>query len=122
RQARDWARRTGGAGAAHAMRDYQQAATELALLHDRVERGAVEAWRVEGQRRALLQLMLTGTPGVPRPGPAAAAGPVVAGSAVGVHVRRVGTGTGPAVAGRSPRRGGVRMTSTASTGAPSSAR
>ncbi|CPU68027.1 Uncharacterised protein [Mycobacteroides abscessus] len=41
------------------MRDYQQAATELALLHDRVERGAVEAWRVEGQRRALLQLMLT---------------------------------------------------------------
>ena len=59
RQARDWARRTGGAGAAHAMRDYQQAATELALLHDRVERGAVEAWRVEGQRRALLQLMLT---------------------------------------------------------------
>ncbi|WP_237840571.1 PrsW family intramembrane metalloprotease [Cellulosimicrobium cellulans] len=59
RQARDWARRTGGAGAAHAMRDYQQAATELALLHDRVARGAVEAWRVEGQRRALLQLMLT---------------------------------------------------------------
>jgi malate dehydrogenase len=46
RQARDWARRTGGTGAAHAMRDYQQAATELALLHDRVARGAVEAWMV----------------------------------------------------------------------------
>lgn len=57
RQARDWARRTGGAPAAHAMRDYQQAATELALLHDRVARGAVEPWHVEGQRQALLQLM-----------------------------------------------------------------
>jgi RsiW-degrading membrane proteinase PrsW (M82 family) len=57
KQAREWARRTGGAGAAHAMRDYQQAATELALLHDRVARGAVEPWRVEGQRQALVHLM-----------------------------------------------------------------
>ncbi len=57
RKAREWARRTGGAGAARAMRDYQQAATELALLHDRVARGVVEPWRVEGQRRALLTLM-----------------------------------------------------------------
>lgn len=59
RQARDWARRTAGAGAGRAMRDYQQAATELGLLHDRVARGVVEPWRVEGQRRALLALMGT---------------------------------------------------------------
>ncbi len=59
RQAREWARRTAGPSAARAMRDYQQAATELALLHERVARGIVEAWRVEGQRRALLTLMAT---------------------------------------------------------------
>ncbi|MCB7136146.1 PrsW family intramembrane metalloprotease [Cellulosimicrobium marinum] len=57
RRARGWARRTGGPGAARAMRDYQQAATELALLHDRVARGIVEPGRVEGLRRALLSLM-----------------------------------------------------------------
>ncbi|MBD5785997.1 PrsW family intramembrane metalloprotease [Cellulosimicrobium terreum] len=56
-QARAWAQRSGGAGAARAMRDYQQAATELALLHDRVARGATGPGEVEARRQALLHLM-----------------------------------------------------------------
>lgn len=57
RQARDWARAAGGQGAARAMRDYQQASTELALLHERVARGATEPVVEERQRQSLLALM-----------------------------------------------------------------
>nr|WP_277818621.1 PrsW family intramembrane metalloprotease [Cellulosimicrobium arenosum] len=57
RQARGWARSSGGAGAEKAMNDYQRAATELALLHDRVARGATEPARVEPRRQGLLGLM-----------------------------------------------------------------
>jgi RsiW-degrading membrane proteinase PrsW (M82 family) len=39
RRARDWARAHGGPAAAKAMRRYQLAATELALLHERAARG-----------------------------------------------------------------------------------
>lgn len=39
RQARTWARRTGGPGAERAMRDYQAAAVELGYLHHRYLRG-----------------------------------------------------------------------------------
>jgi protease PrsW len=57
RQARRWARSVGGANAARAMGDYQQAATELALLHQRVSRGAAEPAWFERRRYALLHLM-----------------------------------------------------------------
>jgi RsiW-degrading membrane proteinase PrsW (M82 family) len=57
RQARLWARRTGGRAAAHAMTDYQLAATELALCHQRAERGLIGAARFDERRRALLTLM-----------------------------------------------------------------
>jgi protease PrsW len=57
RAARHWARRVGGRRAARAMGDYQLAATELALLHKRAERGVVEPAWFEWRRGALLQLM-----------------------------------------------------------------
>jgi hypothetical protein len=39
------------------MRDYQQAATELAMLHRRYERGLVEQAEFERRRQDLLLLM-----------------------------------------------------------------
>ncbi|TNY37369.1 PrsW family intramembrane metalloprotease [Thermomonospora catenispora] len=57
RAARRWARSVGGPAAARAMSDYQLAATELALLHKRAERGTADpAWLVQ-RRDALLELM-----------------------------------------------------------------
>ncbi|SEG65163.1 Membrane proteinase PrsW, cleaves anti-sigma factor RsiW, M82 family [Thermomonospora echinospora] len=57
RAARRWARATGGPMAARAMSDYQLAATELALLHKRAERGVADpAWLAQ-RRDALLGLM-----------------------------------------------------------------
>jgi protease PrsW len=55
--ARRWARAAGGAGAARAMQDYQLAATELALLHLRAQRGIIEPGQFEARRRDLLGLM-----------------------------------------------------------------
>ncbi|MFB4281449.1 MULTISPECIES: PrsW family intramembrane metalloprotease [unclassified Nonomuraea] len=52
--ARKWAR---GAGLGRAMSDYQQAATELTLLHLRAERHAVEPRRFGLERDALLGVM-----------------------------------------------------------------
>ncbi len=57
RAARQWARSTGGRAAAAAMADYQLAATELALLHLRQERGVIAADQFEQRRQALLRLM-----------------------------------------------------------------
>jgi RsiW-degrading membrane proteinase PrsW (M82 family) len=57
RAARRWARLIGGNTAARAMGDYQLAATELALLHQRAERGVAEPAWFEQRRAALLQLM-----------------------------------------------------------------
>jgi RsiW-degrading membrane proteinase PrsW (M82 family) len=57
RAARRWARLVGGHGAARAMSDYQLAATELALLHKRAERGVAEPRWFEQRRDALLGLM-----------------------------------------------------------------
>ncbi|HXA61232.1 MAG TPA: PrsW family intramembrane metalloprotease [Streptosporangiaceae bacterium] len=57
RQARAWARRIGGTGASRAMADYQLAATEVALVHERYRRGiANQAW-FERRRNSLLGLM-----------------------------------------------------------------
>ncbi|MFI0353736.1 PrsW family intramembrane metalloprotease [Actinomadura sp. 9N407] len=57
RAARRWARLSGGPGAARAMGDYQLAATELALLHTRAERGVADPRWFETRREALLGLM-----------------------------------------------------------------
>jgi RsiW-degrading membrane proteinase PrsW (M82 family) len=59
RAARLWARSTGGRAAASAMADYQLAATELALVHLRQERGVIAADQFDGRRRELLRLMAT---------------------------------------------------------------
>jgi RsiW-degrading membrane proteinase PrsW (M82 family) len=55
--ARAWVRRHLGAGPARAMRDYQQAATELAMLHRRYERGLLEQPEFERRRQDLVLLM-----------------------------------------------------------------
>ena len=57
RRARSWARQGGGLAAAAAMSDYQLAATELALLHAKAERGVVTAEAFRRRQRDLLQLM-----------------------------------------------------------------
>ncbi|GAA3977752.1 PrsW family intramembrane metalloprotease [Actinomadura viridis] len=57
RAARRWARGVGGPGAARAMGDYQLAATELALLHKRAERGVADPRWFETRRDSLLSLM-----------------------------------------------------------------
>ncbi|MFD6178161.1 MULTISPECIES: PrsW family intramembrane metalloprotease [unclassified Isoptericola] len=58
RRARDRVRAAGGPGPARALRDYQQAATELAMLHRRAERGLVDRPAFELRREPLLVLML----------------------------------------------------------------
>lgn len=57
RAARNWARATGGPRAAAAMTDYQLAATELALVHQRAERGMVSGAQFTARQQALLDLM-----------------------------------------------------------------
>ncbi|MDL4777152.1 MULTISPECIES: PrsW family intramembrane metalloprotease [Thermomonosporaceae] len=57
RAARRWARSVGGPAAGRAMVDYQLAATELALLHKRAERGVAEPRWFVNRRDALLDLM-----------------------------------------------------------------
>lgn len=57
RRARFWAKANGGANAARAMRHYQLAAVELALLDARVERGQDDPVRTGPRRDALLRLM-----------------------------------------------------------------
>jgi RsiW-degrading membrane proteinase PrsW (M82 family) len=57
RAARRWARSVGGPPAARAMVDYQLAATELALLHKRADRGNAEPHWFTTRRDSLLQLM-----------------------------------------------------------------
>ncbi|QBI54999.1 PrsW family intramembrane metalloprotease [Streptomonospora litoralis] len=56
RQARTWAQRNAGQSGRKAMQDYQLAATELALLHQRLARGVARpAW--EERRDSFLALM-----------------------------------------------------------------
>lgn len=57
RRARFWARAHGGPVAWRAMRDYQLAATELALLEDRVERGVAKPEVAPRRRDSLARLM-----------------------------------------------------------------
>lgn len=57
RAARRWARGVGGPPAGRAMVDYQLAATELALLHKRADRGVAEQRWFVTRRDSLLNLM-----------------------------------------------------------------
>ncbi|MFD0900501.1 PrsW family intramembrane metalloprotease [Actinomadura sediminis] len=57
RAARRWARTVGGPPAGRAMVDYQLAATELALLHKRADRGVADPHWFTTRRDALLNLM-----------------------------------------------------------------
>src|SRR5690606_8365989 len=57
RAARRWARVVGGPAAGRAMADYQLAATELALLHKRADRGVADPRWFVARRDALLGLM-----------------------------------------------------------------
>jgi protease PrsW len=57
RMARNWARATGGLPAAAAMGDYQLAATELALLHDKAARRVITPERFRERQADLLGLM-----------------------------------------------------------------
>ncbi|MBO0819661.1 MAG: PrsW family intramembrane metalloprotease [Nocardiopsaceae bacterium] len=57
--ARNWARLSGGVRAGIAMTDYQLAATELALLHDKVSRGVLAEPEFARRKHDLLTLMHT---------------------------------------------------------------
>ncbi|KAB8195086.1 PrsW family intramembrane metalloprotease [Nonomuraea phyllanthi] len=59
RQARQWARLHGGKRGLRAMRDYQLAATELGLLHERAARRMVDDQTFHEEQRALLECMST---------------------------------------------------------------
>jgi protease PrsW len=57
RQARNWARARGGMAASAAMSDYQLAATELALLHGKADRGVIDRRTFVARQHDLLALM-----------------------------------------------------------------
>nr|PZN47031.1 MAG: PrsW family intramembrane metalloprotease [Actinomycetota bacterium] len=57
RQARQWAKAHGRRQGLAAMRDYQLAATELGLLHERARRGLIDKATFDRQRDALLAYM-----------------------------------------------------------------
>jgi RsiW-degrading membrane proteinase PrsW (M82 family) len=57
REARRWARRTGGRPLGRAMAAYQLAATELALAHQRLQRGGATPGDFEERRRELTGVM-----------------------------------------------------------------
>jgi RsiW-degrading membrane proteinase PrsW (M82 family) len=56
RDARMWARTTGGRAALGAMRSFQDAASELALLRERMRHSAADAQALETERRLLWEL------------------------------------------------------------------
>ncbi|SDL03414.1 PrsW family intramembrane metalloprotease [Nonomuraea jiangxiensis] len=67
RQARQWARAYGGKRGLRAMRDYQLAATELGLLHERAARRMVDEQIFHEEQRALLECMSTARADFPMP-------------------------------------------------------
>ncbi|MEU5866703.1 MULTISPECIES: PrsW family intramembrane metalloprotease [unclassified Nonomuraea] len=80
RQARQWARAYGGKKGVRAMRDYQLAATELGLLHERAARHMVDEQAFHEEQRALLECMSTARADFPVPP---------------VHAHRMSRGTPP---------------------------
>ncbi|SDK49303.1 Membrane proteinase PrsW, cleaves anti-sigma factor RsiW, M82 family [Nonomuraea maritima] len=69
RQARQWAKAHGGKRGLRAMRDYQLAATELGLLHERAARHMVDEHTFHEEQRALLECMSTARADFPMPAP-----------------------------------------------------
>ncbi|MER6007275.1 PrsW family intramembrane metalloprotease [Nonomuraea sp. NPDC051941] len=67
RQARQWAKAHGGKRGLRAMRDYQLAATELGLLHERAARHMVDEQGFHEEQRALLECMSTARADFPVP-------------------------------------------------------
>ncbi|NUP77471.1 MAG: PrsW family intramembrane metalloprotease [Nonomuraea sp.] len=67
RQARQWARAYGGKRGLRAMRDYQLAATELGLLHERAARHMIDEQIFHEEQRALLECMSTARADFPVP-------------------------------------------------------
>ncbi|MEU8249636.1 PrsW family intramembrane metalloprotease [Nonomuraea sp. NPDC048916] len=67
RQARQWAKAHGGKRGLRAMKDYQLAATELGLLHERAARRMVDEQTFHEEQRALLECMSTARADFPLP-------------------------------------------------------
>ncbi|MFI6909342.1 PrsW family intramembrane metalloprotease [Nonomuraea sp. NPDC050394] len=67
RRARQWASAHGGKRGLRAMSDYQLAATELGLLHDRAARRVVDERTFHEEQRALLECMSAARAGFPVP-------------------------------------------------------
>ena len=59
RRARQWAKMYGGRRGLRAMNDYQLAATELGLLHERAAKRMVDEQTFHEEQRALLECMST---------------------------------------------------------------
>lgn len=57
RHARQWAKTHGGRGGLRAMNDYQLAATELGLLHERARRRVIDERTFDEEQQALLECM-----------------------------------------------------------------
>jgi RsiW-degrading membrane proteinase PrsW (M82 family) len=75
RQARHQAKIYGGKRGLRAMNDYQRAATELGLLHERAARRMVDEQTFHEEQRALLECMSVARAGFPAPPDQQRAGP-----------------------------------------------
>ncbi|MFI6603073.1 PrsW family intramembrane metalloprotease [Nonomuraea sp. NPDC050536] len=69
RRARQWAGTRGGKRSLQAMKDYQLAATELGLLHERAARRIVDEQTFHAEQRALLECMSAARADFPAPVP-----------------------------------------------------
>jgi RsiW-degrading membrane proteinase PrsW (M82 family) len=70
RQARQWAKTHGGRRGLRAMNDYQLAATELGLLHERARRHVIDERTFNEEQQALLECMAGARAQFPPPPPA----------------------------------------------------
>jgi protease PrsW len=70
RHARQWAKTHGGRGGLRAMNDYQLAATELGLLHERARRRVIDEPTFDEEQQALLECMAGARAQFPAPPPA----------------------------------------------------
>jgi hypothetical protein len=70
RHARQWAKTHGGRGGLRAMNDYQLAATELGLLHERARRRVIDEPTFDEEQQALLECMAGARAQFPPPPPA----------------------------------------------------
>ena len=69
RSARQWSKAHGGQGGLRAMKDFQLAATELGLLHERASRGVVAENAFYAEQQALLQALQQAKSGLPETPP-----------------------------------------------------